>query len=647
MKKINMDLVEKLHWNAADILRGVVGEGEVGEIVLKLYTLKVLSDNDDHPYKIPPSAKWNNLSSSGHGLGYRLSQTITEIELLNPELRDLFLESKTGFEKIQDRVLFQLIQQFDRVNLNRKLMSEPDPLTGELAQITEKLFETQARSEGKAAGEFSTPKELSFLLARLLNPKHGTVYDGVAGLGSFLIEAAKAANKENVSLYGQEINFSTWVKCRLNLILHGLYEAKVVHGDTIRQPGWLDENRSIKKFDYILMNPPMSLRNWGREEAEMDLYGRFRYGIPSANIGDMAFVQHAVASMSEKGKAALIVPPGVLIRGGAEQRIRSALLNEDLIDAVIGLPANMMLGTGLSVVVLIFNKIKDEQRKGKVQIISAENDYLPGRIQNTLRKEDIEKIVNAYVNSEELEHYSRFVGLDEIRINDWNLNIQRYFETAEVETKIGKARISSKIYENNDIPKVELRAIAELFRGVLPPKDQEGELNYKIINLSDVQDGKIIFDSLTYVSMSDFKKAYRYEVRPGDLLLASRGTALKIAVVPETDENLILSNNFICIRTKGNYDPYFLKYFLESPVGVHYLKANQRGAAVTVLSTKDISLIPVPLLPLKEQKKIAKSFQQADKELEEAIELARKKHEDNYQNYYQQMGIAGSIEIAD
>lgn len=345
MKKINMDLVEKLHWNAADILRGVVGEGEVGEIVLKLYTLKVLSDNDDHPYKIPPSAKWNNLSSSGHGLGYRLSQTITEIELLNPELRDLFLESKTGFEKIQDRVLFQLIQQFDRVNLNRKLMSEPDPLTGELAQITEKLFETQARSEGKAAGEFSTPKELSFLLARLLNPKHGTVYDGVAGLGSFLIEAAKAANKENVSLYGQEINFSTWVKCRLNLILHGLYEAKVVHGDTIRQPGWLDENRSIKKFDYILMNPPMSLRNWGREEAEMDLYGRFRYGIPSANIGDMAFVQHAVASMSEKGKAALIVPPGVLIRGGAEQRIRSALLNEDLIDAVIGLPATNPYGS--------------------------------------------------------------------------------------------------------------------------------------------------------------------------------------------------------------------------------------------------------------------------------------------------------------
>jgi type I restriction enzyme M protein len=647
MRKLNMDLAERLTWTAADILRGFVSGGEVGKIVLTLYTLKVLSDNDDHPYEIPPSAKWTSLSSSGYSIGRRLAQGTADIELANNDLKGLFTVSKIDFEKLPDKVLFQLVQQFDQVNLCRGLMENPDPLTGELSQITEKFFEVQARSEGKAAGEFSTPKEIGVLLALLLNPKNGTVYDGVAGIGSFMIEAAKAANKDNVSLYGQEINFSTWVKCRLNLILHGLYEAEVVLGDTIRQPGWLGEDRRLKKFDYILMNPPMSLSNWGRKEAEMDLYGRFRFGIPSANIGDMAFVQHAVASLSEEGKAALIVPYGVLFRGGAEQRIRSALLNEDLIDAVIGLPANMMLGTSLPVVVLILSKKKSEKRKGKVQIISAESDYLPGRIQNILRQEDIEKISKTYINSEELEHYSRLVGLDEIEKNDWNLNIQRYFEIAEVETKIGKVRISSKVYEDACIPKVSLGTVAELFRGILPPKDQGEELNYKIINLSDIQAGKINFDNLSFVSVSDFKKANRYEVRQGDLLLASRGTALKIAVVPETSENLVLSNNFICIRTKGKYDPYFLKYFLESPVGVHYLEASKRGSAVTVLSTKDISSIPIPALPLEMQQEIANGFLQTDKELEEVVLTARKKQENEYQKLYQLMGIAESITEVD
>lgn len=582
-----------------------------------------------------------------------MDQTIQTIEEHNPNLKGVFLG--ITYKYLEDNILFQLILKLDQVGiLPSKANGSAATLAQSIKTFTEEILSFFLKKEGKAAGETSTPKEISILLARLLDIEKGTVYDGTAGLANSLIEAQKVAHnkKQNIEMIGQEVHKETWALARKNLILHGLYRTEFYLSDSIKEP--LIKDNKLQTFDYVLMDPPVNLKDWGQEIAEKDLYGRFRFGVPSAAYGDMAFISHAVASLKSNGKAVIIVPQGVLIRGAVDQRIRKALLEEDLIESVIGLPSNVYVGVHVPVAVLVINKRKDPKRKGYVQFINTENDFEKNRSKHILREEDIDKIVQAYTSIKNIEEYSKLVSTDEIAQNEWSLHHIKYFEKAEVETKFGTVKINKNTYQSLDIPKVKLKSIAEVFRGINPPKQVKTDGNhndliqgkYKLINLSDVHDGKISFEQLKHIHVEDPIKVKRYEVLPGDIILSSRGTVLKLAVIPETEDSILLSNNFIGIRpvNKSRYSSYYLKAFLESPIGLYYLEANQRGSAVTVLSPKDIESIPVLDIPLEKQIELTDFIIEADREYEQTISEAKRKQEEQYDLFYRQLGIEEAME---
>lgn len=247
---------------------------------------------------------------------------------------------------------------------------------------------------------------------------------------------SQGGNPRNLTLHGQERNLGTWSICKMNLLLHGLSDHQIERGDTIREPKLLGDDKELLLYDRVIANPPFSLKNWGREEAEADEYGRFRFGIPPKNAGDYAFVQHMVSTLNHQGKAGVVMPHGVLFRGGAEGKIREGLLKEDLVEAIIGLPSNLFYGTGIPACILVLNRKKADEHKDKVFILDGSKDYQEGKNQNVLRDEDIEKIVQAYNQWEDQEKYCRVVDLEEIEENDYNLNIARYIDTTEEEEEI-------------------------------------------------------------------------------------------------------------------------------------------------------------------------------------------------------------------
>jgi type I restriction enzyme M protein len=208
----------------------------------------------------------------------------------------------------------------------------------------------------------------------------------------------------------------------MNMFLHGVFNADIRKGDTLREPQHTQQGE-IMTFDRVIANPPFSLKKWGKEEAENDAYARFPYGTPPKDAGDLAFVQHMIASLNAEG---VVMPHGVLFRGSSEKAIRQGILDDDLLEAVIGLPSGLFYGTGIPACLLIINKNKPAERKGKVLFINSELDYEEGKNQNKLRTQDIEKIVNTFDDYAEIKRYSRVVNLDEIRENDYNLNIRRY-----------------------------------------------------------------------------------------------------------------------------------------------------------------------------------------------------------------------------
>lgn len=310
-----------------------------------------------------------------------------------------------------------------------------------LGRAYEYLIKQFADDAGKKGGEFYTPSEVVELIVKLIKPEEGMrVYDPTAGSGGMLIQSVdyikeKGGDYRNLILHGQERNLNTWAICKMNLLLHGLSDPRIEKGDTIREPKLLEEGELVL-YDRVIANPPFSLKNWGREEAESDEYGRFRFGLPPKNAGDYAFIQHMIATLNHEGKAGVVMPHGVLFRGGTEGKIRTGIIEEDLVEAVIGLPSNLFYGTGIPACILLLNRNKEEHKKGKVFFLNGANDYQDGKNQNVLRDQDIEKIVSAYDKWEEQEKYCRVVLLGEIKENEYNLNIARYINTTEAEEHI-------------------------------------------------------------------------------------------------------------------------------------------------------------------------------------------------------------------
>ena len=264
-----------------------------------------------------------------------------------------------------------------------------------------------------------------------------------------LIQAARHVGDRNFALFGQESNGSTWALCRMNMFLHNADSARIEWCDTLLSPALVEDDK-LMKFDIVVANPPFSLDKWGAENAESDKFNRFWRGVPPKSKGDWAFISHMIESALEtKGRVAVVVPHGVLFRGGAEGRIRQAVIEENLLDAVIGLPANLFPTTGIPVAILVFDHARQKggtlAKRKDVVFIDASEEYISEKNQNTMADEHLTKILTTYQNRANVDKYSHIASFKEIKDNDFNLNIPRYVDTFKEEEEIDIDKVQSEI----------------------------------------------------------------------------------------------------------------------------------------------------------------------------------------------------------
>lgn len=471
--KLSQETINQQVWKACDTFRGTIDAGQYKDYILTMLFIKYITDvykerkaeyqikynGDDarvdramrnERFKVPENSAFDHLYTerNADNLGELINIALEDIEEANRgKLEKVFRnidynsEANLGQTKDRNRRLKNLLSDFSMLDLR------PSNLEGNdvIGDAYEYLISNFASDAGKKAGEFYTPSGVSTLLAKLVEPKEGNrICDPTCGSGSLLLKAAKEVGSTNVSLYGQEVNGSTWALARMNMFLHEMDNATVEWGDTINSPK-LVENDTLMKFDVVVANPPFSLDKWGADDASADRYNRFHRGIPPASKGDYAFITHMIETLNEHGRAGVVLPHGVLFRGSSEGKIRQQLIEENLLKAVIGIPANLFFGTGIPATILIFDKNKGDNTN--VLFIDASNDFGSAKNQNILRTEDIEKIYKTYANWEVIEKYSYSATKEEIIENDYNLNIPRYVDTFEEEEPIDIAATQKEIEE--------------------------------------------------------------------------------------------------------------------------------------------------------------------------------------------------------
>lgn len=435
------DLYSSL-WKSCDELRGGMDASQYKDYILTMLFVKYVSDkaksDPDSLIEVPEGGSFDDMIAlkGDKEIGDKINKIIAKLAESNDlqkviDLADFNEEEKLGKGKeMQDR-LSKLVTIFQDLDF-RGSRAEGDDLLGDAYEYLMRHFATES---GKSKGQFYTPAEVSRVIAKLINvtadtPRSATVYDPTCGSGSLLLKVAAESNN-GLTIYGQEKDNATWALSKMNMILHGNEIADIRKGDTITNPQFTDGD-SLKTFDFIVANPPFSIKSWGNGlENE---FGRFEYGMPPEKNGDYAFLLHILKSMKSTGKAAIILPHGVLFRGGKEASIRTQLLKRGFIKGIIGLPANLFYGTGIPACILVLDKENAQGRTG-VFMIDASKGFLKDGNKNRLRSQDMHKIVDVFTKQQEVARFSRMVPLSEISnaANDFNLNIPRYIDSSEPE----------------------------------------------------------------------------------------------------------------------------------------------------------------------------------------------------------------------
>lgn len=490
------DKINGTIWTACDTLRSSIPGGNYKDYALTMLFVKYLSDtykaekakaeekyNGNKQmiermlgriyFKLNEECTFDYLYNNrdADNIGELINKALETISILNStKLRNLFagvdFNSETTFGNMKEKnaILRTLLSDFHNpdIDLTPSKVGKLDII----GNAYEYLIARFAGDSGKKGGEFYTPSEVSQLLAKLVEPKENDrIYDPACGSGSLLLKAANEVKDKKVSVYGQESNSSTYNLCRMNMFLHKVNDANIAWGDTLANPLHL-ENDDLMHFDVIVSNPPFSLDKWAKGfetdtttvikngkkintfkmEAELDPFKRFKYGVPPKSIGDYAFIQHMLKSLADNGRMAVVLPHGTLFRGASEEVIRRGILEDNLIDTVIGLPENLFYGVSIPATIVVFKK---NRKNNDVLFIEASREYEKGKNQNKLLKENIDKIVDTYINRKEIDKYSHLATLEEIKENDYNLNIKRYVDIYEPEPEVDVKETKKKIEETN------------------------------------------------------------------------------------------------------------------------------------------------------------------------------------------------------
>ncbi len=485
-KKLTQKEINNIVWKACDTFRGTIDATQYKDYVLTMLFLKYVTDvwkdkkaayaekysNDEvrieralrnERFQVPVESSFDTLFDQRNetNLGELINIALEKLEDANrSKLERVFRnidfnsEANLGQTKDRNRRLKNLLVDFSALDL------QPSHLEGNdiIGDAYEFLISQFASDAGKKAGEFYTPGEVSTLLAKLVDPQPGNrICDPACGSGSLLIKVGREVGSNNFSLYGQENNGSTWALARMNMFLHEMDNADIEWGDTLNNPRLL-EGDQLRKFDIVVANPPFSLDKWGADNAMADQYKRFHRGVPPKSKGDYAFISHMIETTYEDvGKVGVIVPHGVLFRSSSEGQIRKKLIDENLLEAVIGLPANLFFGTGIPAAILIFNRGKGANKD--VLFIDASREFESGKNQNKLRDKDIEHIILAFKTFKTStplttekgavieDKYSFRATVADIIENDYNLNIPRYVDTFEEEAEVDIKATQANIVE--------------------------------------------------------------------------------------------------------------------------------------------------------------------------------------------------------
>lgn len=471
--------IERVLWKACDSFRGKIDSSRYKDYILSMLFVKYLSDvakerhawymeqYDGNERRVERAMSRERFTLDSEStfdylyehrndseIGQKINVALARIENQNSgKLQHVFraidFNSSVDFGvdvKTKNATLRNLLEDFSELDLRSSALGSADII----GDSYEYMIANFASDAGKKGGEFFTPSQVSELVASLVAPKENDrIYDPTCGSGGLLLKAYKKVPSGKVAVYGQELNAQTWALCTMNMFLHGVDDARIWQGDTLSNPQNI-ENDKLMQFQVVVANPPFSLDKWdsgflsnaeldakGRKQEKMtaalDPFKRFDWGVPPSSKGDYAFVVHMLHSLDDRnGRMAVVLPHGVLFRGASEGKIRRRLVEMNLLDAVIGLPANLFYGTGIPACILVFRK--NRSRRDVLFIdASGEGNYEKGKNQNILRDSDISRIVQTYTERIAVDKYSYVATFEEIRENDFNLNIPRYVDTFEEE----------------------------------------------------------------------------------------------------------------------------------------------------------------------------------------------------------------------
>ena len=489
--------IEKALWNACDSFRGKIDSSRYKDYILSMLFVKYLSNvyaytrnkyseqyngNEERiaramsreRFVMDKSSTFDYLYENRNdtAIGEKINIALANIEKNNSaKLHNVFraidFNSTVDFGEVREKnaILKNLLEDFKDLDLSPDQLDNADII----GDAYEYMIANFASDAGKKGGEFYTPSMVSELVARLIAPKENDrIYDATCGSGGLLLKAYRQVKSRKVALYGQEQNMQTWALCRMNMFLHNVDDATIWQGDTLSNPGNIKDDK-LMKFQCICANPPFSLDKWDsgflsgavddkgkpkeKMSAELDPFRRFDWGVPPTSKGDYAFVMHMLHSLDDAtGRMGIILPHGVLFRGASEGKIRRTIIERfNLLDAVVGLPANLFYGAGIPACILIFRKDRGTNNKVLFVDASGEGHYEKGKNQNILRECDVKKIVDTYVQYKTDIHYadepkfSHVATLEEIAENDYNLNIPRYVDTFEEEELIDIDEVKQNI----------------------------------------------------------------------------------------------------------------------------------------------------------------------------------------------------------